>query len=98
MYFGRWEGLSWTEIELAYPDYSREWLSRYPALPAPAGESFQDFKARVLEEVHWLLDQQGVLAVVTHAGVLRVVLQHWHGCSEAEAWRQTQAYCCVFTL
>jgi alpha-ribazole phosphatase len=98
IYFGEWEGLSWEEIERAWPDYAREWMTRYPALPAPGGESFPHFKARVLEEVHWLLGRQGLLAVVTHAGVLQVVLQHWHGYSDADAWRQTQPYCCVFTL
>jgi broad specificity phosphatase PhoE len=98
MYFGEWEGLSWEEIERAYPEYARIWMDQYPALAAPGGESFEHFHARVLEEVHWLLGQTGPLAVVTHAGVLRVVLQHWHGYSDAEAWRQTQPYCCVFTL
>lgn len=98
MYFGAWEGLSWEEIERAYPDYAQEWLARYPALPAPEGERFQEFKTRVVDEVHWLLGQQGLSAVVTHAGVLRVVLQHWHGCSDEEAWQRTQPYCGVFTL
>jgi alpha-ribazole phosphatase len=98
IYFGEWEGLSWEEIERAYPKYARDWMEHYPALPAPGGEPFQDFKDRVLGEVHWLLGQRGPLAVVTHAGVLRVVLQHWHGCSDGDAWRQTQPYCCVFTL
>ncbi len=51
---------------------------RYPHLPAPSGESFQAFEARVLEEVHRLLDgNPGPIAVVTHGGVLRVVLQHF---------------------
>jgi broad specificity phosphatase PhoE len=98
IHFGEWEGLSWEEIERIYPDYAREWTEQYPALPAPGGEHFHDFKTRVLDEVHWLLGQRGPLAVVTHAGVLRVVLQHWHGCSDQEAWRQTQPYCCVVTL
>lgn len=98
IYFGEWEGLSWDEIERGYPKYARQWMEHYPSLPAPGGEHFQDFKDRVLHEVHWLLGQRGPLAVVTHAGVLRVVLQHWHGCSDTAAWRQTQPYCCVFTL
>jgi alpha-ribazole phosphatase len=71
-------------------------MAAYPHLPAPSGESFQAFEARVMEEVHHLLDcSHGPIAVVTHAGVLRVVLRHLFGCSEQEAWRQTKAYCCV---
>lgn len=98
MYFGEWEGLSWQEIEHAYPDYSQEWIARYPALPAPGGETFPDFQARVLKEFDWLSAQPGHVAVVSHAGVLRVVLQYRQGYPEAEAWRQTQAYCCVITV
>ena len=78
------------------PEYARKWMARYPHLPAPSGENFQTFEARVLEEVNHLLDNnRGPIAVVTHAGVLRVVLRHLCGCSEEEAWQQTQAYCCV---
>lgn len=96
IHFGQWEGLSWKEIEALDPDYARDWMARHPDLPAPAGESFQAFEARVLEEVdHLLEDVQGTTAVVTHGGVLRVVLRHLCGRSDADAWRQTQPYCCV---
>jgi broad specificity phosphatase PhoE len=71
-------------------------MAEYPYLPAPAGESFRAFEARVLGDVNSLLDNnRGPIAVVAHAGVLRVVLQHLCGCSDAEAWQQTQSYCCV---
>jgi alpha-ribazole phosphatase len=99
IHFGQWEGLSWQEIEALDRDYSREWVAHYPGLPAPAGESFHAFEARVLAEVEHLLEcTRGPIAVVTHAGVLRVVLQHLCGCSDAEAWQQTQPYCCVVSV
>src|SRR5271165_4550090 len=50
--FGRWEGLSWGQIEQMDPEYARRWVDAYPQLPAPAGESFQAFEARILEEVN----------------------------------------------
>lgn len=92
--FGQWEGLTWAQIEQRYPEYSREWVAGYPLLPAPEGEEFHSFENRILEEVNHLLDC-GPIAVVTHAGALRVVLQHLCGCSEREAWEQTREYCCV---
>ncbi len=92
--FGRWEGLRWEQIEQIDPEYAREWVARYPHLAAPSGENFQAFEARVLGEVTRLLDDsRGPIAVVTHGGVLRVVLRHLCGRSDEEAWRQTQAYC-----
>lgn len=94
--FGQWEGRSWDEIERLDPEYARQWMAVYPHLPAPGGETFQAFEARVLEEVnHLLAHHPAPMAVVTHAGVLRVILRHLCGRSEAAAWQETQPYCCV---
>ncbi len=94
--FGRWEGLSWQQVEQADAEYAREWIAAFPHLPAPAGESFGVFEARILAEVNQLIgEDRGPIAIVTHAGVLRVVLRHLFGCSEQEAWQQTRSYCCV---
>jgi alpha-ribazole phosphatase len=94
--FGQWEGMSWEQIEQMDPEYARNWMARYPHLPAPSGESFEAFEARVLEEVDHLLEHNRCpIAVVTHGGVLRVVLQRLCGQSDEEAWQQTRAYCCI---
>ena len=96
IHFGEWEGMSWRQIEQMDPGYARKWVDGYPRVTAPAGESFPGFEARVLDEVNQLIDRDAeAIAVVTHAGVLRVVLRHLHGCSEEEAWQQTKPYCCV---
>ena len=96
IHFGRWEGLTWAEIEHMDPAYARKCVDAYPHLPAPAGESFRNFETRVLAEVKDLIGRDAdPIAVVTHAGVLRVVLRHLHGRSEQEAWQQTQPYCSV---
>jgi alpha-ribazole phosphatase len=94
--FGEWEGLSWGQIEQMDPEYARRWVDGYPHVTAPAGESFPSFEARVLDEVNDLIGRAAEsIAVVTHAGVLRVVLRHLQGCLEQDAWQQTQPYCCV---
>jgi alpha-ribazole phosphatase len=94
--FGQWEGLSWAEIERSNAEYAREWMAAYPHLPAPEGETVEAFEMRVLKEVNNILGHHdGPIAVVTHAGVLRVVLRHLCGCSEQTAWQRTQSYCCI---
>jgi broad specificity phosphatase PhoE len=96
IHFGQWEGLSWEQIEQVDGEYARRWMAAFPHLPAPEGESYQAFEARILEEIDHLLDHNpGPIAVVTHGGVLRVVLRHLFGCSDHEAWQQTPPYCCV---
>ena len=95
IHFGRWEGLCWAEIEQMDGAYAAKWVGAYPDLPAPAGEDLQAFEARVLAEVRQLGRQSVPIAVVTHAGVMRVVLRHLCGCTESAAWEQTRSYCCV---
>jgi len=97
--FGQWEGLTWKEIEQRYETYARSWIAECQQLPAPDGESFLDFERRVLDEVKFLsieAEAKGYgIAVVTHAGVVRVVLRTLHGCSEDDAWEQTRSYCSI---
>jgi broad specificity phosphatase PhoE len=95
--FGEWEGLRWEEIEQRDEAYANRWIAEYPHLPAPGGEKFCDFERRVLDEVGFLQERakERTLAVVTHAGVLRVVLCALHGLCERDAWDETRSYCCV---
>jgi broad specificity phosphatase PhoE len=43
IYFGRWEGLSWDEIETEDPVLAKSWAKEYPDSTAPGGESFLRF-------------------------------------------------------
>jgi alpha-ribazole phosphatase/probable phosphoglycerate mutase len=96
--FGRWEGLRWPQIEALDPAAAQLWLDQYPGLPAPGGEPFQDFQARILTEVAFLQHQtaEGLAAVVTHAGVLRVILQSLCKIDQSLAHTITKPYCCFF--
>jgi alpha-ribazole phosphatase len=97
--FGQWEGITWEEIERRDEAYARRWIAEYPRLSAPEGESFSNFERRVLDEVAFLSRKteatSRTIAVVTHAGVLRIVLCALYGCSEEAAWEQTKAYCSI---
>jgi broad specificity phosphatase PhoE len=96
--FGEWEGLTWEEVESRDPEYARKWASAFPELPAPGGEPFKAFQSRVLAEVNKILaaSEQDCAAVVTHAGVMRVVLRSFCGLSEEGAWQRTKSYCSLF--
>jgi broad specificity phosphatase PhoE len=96
--FGEWEGLSWAQIESRDQAYSRRWSEAYPDLPAPGGEPFLAFQSRVLTEVKHLLctPTESLAAVVTHAGVMRVVLRSLCSLDEQDAWERTRSYCGFF--
>jgi alpha-ribazole phosphatase len=97
--FGQWEGLTWKDIERRDEAYSRRWIAEYPRLSAPGGERFRDFERRVLDEVALLsvtAESKGRnIAVVTHAGVLRIVLCALQDHSVGDAWEQTRSYCSI---
>jgi broad specificity phosphatase PhoE len=96
--FGEWEGLNWKQIEARDRAYAEQWSEEYPNLPAPGGEPFEAFRSRVLTQINLLLavSAQRCGAVVTHAGVMRVVLRSLCGLDEHEAWQRTKAYCGFF--
>jgi broad specificity phosphatase PhoE len=98
IHFGNWEGLSWEQIESRDAAYARQWSAAYPELPAPAGESFEAFRTRVLTEVERLLAtaNQEHAVVVTHGGVMRVVLRALCSLDEQQAWDRTKNYCSFF--
>lgn len=99
IYFGEWEGLSWSKIESLNPAFAKRWLLEYPKLSAPAGETFPTFEARVRRETEFLLQQaaQFPLLVVTHAGFLRVALGCRYGGAKKEALETTPDYAAVIS-
>lgn len=98
LYFGEWEGLTWNEIENRDGDYARLWIESSPHLSAPNGESFAAFESRVLREVNRILHIaiNKRIAVVTHAGVMRVVLSRLLSHTERQAWDLTKPHCSFF--
>ncbi len=96
--FGAWEGLTWKQIEALNPAFAAQWLEAFPHRTPPDGERFETFEARVMDEMSYLLEQPNcrLIAVVTHAGVMRVVLKNLCGIDEESAWRITKPYCCTF--
>jgi broad specificity phosphatase PhoE len=98
--FGRWEGLRWSEIEAFDPISSAGWLAAFPHLPAPGGERFKDFEARILAEANDILGQTQFqsVAIVTHAGAMRTILRRISGVDDERAWHLTKPYCAALCL
>jgi broad specificity phosphatase PhoE len=96
--FGKWEGLTWQQIEDLDAVYAHQWIERFPELAASGGESFDAFQSRVIDAVSDILSgvEYQRAAVVTHGGVMRVVLQTMCSLDEHEAWKLTTPYCSFF--
>jgi broad specificity phosphatase PhoE len=78
--FGRWEGLTKQEIELADPVLYADWQARVAGFEFPGGEPRTDFRARVLRGLE-RLEQSGARSalVVAHKGVVRTVAEKLGG-------------------
>lgn len=100
IYFGQWEGLSWSEIETRDPVMAKKWVEEYPNSTAPGGESVEQFDRRVCAESAFLFAAatKCPIAVVAHAGFMRVLLTKLYGVPEEEAWKLTKEYGSVVAL
>lgn len=70
--FGEWENRRWEDIELSALN---RWMDDFVNIPPPKGESFIDLQNRVAPA--WVkITKQSVekIAIVTHAGVIRIIL------------------------
>jgi probable phosphoglycerate mutase len=70
--FGVFEGLTFKEIEVRFPDQSRRWRQRDASFGPPGGETLADFFERAVSSVAAIAARHrgGHIAVVTHGGVL----------------------------
>lgn len=96
IHFGVWEGMSWEEVERRYPNEARLWMREFPMRPAPGGEAYRDFVARLETEFTMIINYQSAKgatpAVVTHRGVMRCALTRFFGFSEDAARKRTADY------
>lgn len=101
IFFGLWEGLSWKEIEVRFPQEASAWVEKYPVMRPPEGESYAEFTARVATEIAPFLNneaQSATTAIVTHRGVISYVLRNFFGYSNIEAWMTTAPYGAVISV
>lgn len=91
MNFGRWELTPWDNIGAETMD---AWISSGYDHQAHGGESYAAFQARVIA---WLeeLTHSTDTVVVTHAGVIRVLLAHLHGWAIEESLSHPLAFLSV---
>jgi broad specificity phosphatase PhoE len=87
--FGCWEGLSWRQIARRFPRLSRAWVARFPHQPIPGAERFVAFKKRVTRELDGIVTANtgNCVAIVTHAGVARLILAHALGIPDRKLFR-----------
>lgn len=86
---GRWEGLTYREVQARYPDEARARWAAGPDGRAAGGESLAEAAARVTAAWGALLRDHrgGRVLVATHATPIQLVLCACLGLPPAEHWR-----------
>ena len=90
IHFGAWEGRLWAEIDRDWPDLAREFWTAPGDIAPPAGESWNDTRARVdacVDALSTAHPGQDIVAVA-HFGVILTQLQRARGVSAAEILAQ----------
>jgi len=95
--FGLWEGLSFDEIRERYPKELALWTADPGAHPPPQGESFRDAQARSMNRLRQIMDEhrERSVAVVAHAGILRIMIFSLLGMRLSRLFRIGQDYGCI---
>lgn len=97
--FGDWEGKRWSHVRTITPDIAN--LESSPELCAPGGETYAAFRHRILWILNDILADSGgrVTAIVTHLGVMRVVLNElsWPN-QQSRAPRRAIDHCSVYAI
>jgi alpha-ribazole phosphatase len=100
MNFGAWEGLTWKEVELKYPDDAKAWAKLFPHHRPPGGESFLELQARVVEQLEELAKHAKPVCklLVTHAGFIRTAVAWVLGVPDERISRIDQNHGALTTL
>lgn len=73
--FGRFEGLTWADIETQYPEEALAWRKRHPEFAPPGGESLLQLRDRIVATVQSLASRHAgeQIMMVVHGGVLDIL-------------------------
>jgi len=92
--FGIWEGMSFDEIQLKYPDEFNAWAVNPLQFSPMQGESTFTMSERVLNSLEEIIrNHEGEhIAIVAHGGVNRIILCHLLGIPLENIFRIDQDY------
>lgn len=100
IYFGLWEGLSFDEIAQQFPAEFNRWLKDPEVYPPPGGEPLRDAQKRSMDKIREIVEKhRGMkVAVVAHAGILRMIISAILDIRLTHLFRIGQDYGCISVI
>lgn len=95
--FGKWEGMSLKELTEKHPGEMEKRIQHTERFRADGGETFGELAGRVVPCYEAIVKQhpRGVIAIMSHGGVNRILLSHLLGFPIANLFRIAQEYAAV---
>jgi alpha-ribazole phosphatase len=87
--FGEWEGLNFKQVSKIYPSIYKKWLKNPFCINIPDGEKIRHFVKRIKKELKNIIkgNPHKTVAIVGHAGLMRVMLNTALGVKEENFWK-----------
>jgi len=94
IHFGDFEGLTYDEIQARFPEAFQLWMEQPANVQFPNGECFQDMRVRVLRAMDSVVAYHPAesVAIVTHAGVIRLLIAEALSIPHSQIFRLAQDY------
>ena len=98
--FGKWEGLAYNQILKRYPCVYKRWLEDPFAADIPQGEKLPHFIRRIKNELKKIINLKldKTVALVTHAGVMRVILNTLLKIKKQDFWHFKINPCAIYII
>lgn len=78
--FGRWEGMTWADIQARYPEEHRRWCLNPVEVSPPGGELQVEIRRRCKTAVDTILEKtkggKGDIAIVSHGATLAYIIEY----------------------
>jgi len=99
MEFGRWDGLTFTDVAEQHPEELEAWMGSLDVAPG-GGESFRTVEARVLDALARVLDEHAgrTVVVVSHVTPIKTLVAHAVGAPLESLYRMELAPASVTVL
>ena len=92
---GKWDGLSYHKIKKEFPDEYSKRGQDFAGYRPPDGENFMDLKKRVKSFLDKLPQKQSPVLIITHAGVIRILMHIVLGFPLENIFRIKPSHCHV---
>lgn len=78
--FGKWEGMTWADIQVRYPEEYRRWCLNPVEVSPPGGELQVEIRRRCKTAVDTILEKtngiKGDIAIVSHGATLAYMIEY----------------------